>query len=640
MRKGSILFGAILFSLWSHGQSPIWQELKSKYPDESGIFQYRDKVITLEVVADSLNARAEIKENILFLKDRPDNASDMRIFGSRFQEIEDVKAKTQVWEKSKYKDIPLTGLTRKREDDSNIFFDDSYFYHLSFPVAHAGNQATWSYKERYQDVRFIGSYYFQDYLPQVKGSLILRVPKGVEIKWDIINDPSKLIQFKQYEKSSYTHYEWSVEDIPAIKWETKSPKYACIVPHVVFRVATWKTSSGSKPVLSNLDDLHRWYYSNLKPADEVPTELVTNVVKQLIQPGDTEMDIVQKVFYWVQSNIRYIAFEDGMRGFIPHKPSYVMEKRYGDCKDMASLIVGMLKAAGVETYYTWIGTRDLPYRYAEHPSPLVDNHMIATYIDSNKNYFFLDGTSNHTSVQLPSSMIQGKEAFIALGATSYEIKVVPEMSADKSGAIDTVQLKIETNSLLGKGKTYLTGYQKIDASYDFNKTQAVIQKENITRWLQKGSNKFLLNAYKVVNLDENDRPLILDYDFRVSDYVTYADAEIYVNLNLEKFYYNQFVPAQRKMPSVNEFRHHIENYYVMEIPAGYEVEYLPPNAHFKNSVMAFDISYKQSGSSIIYTSKLVTDYLLLSPEKFSEWNSVIKELSNAYKESVIFKRKS
>src|SRR5690242_14338205 len=114
MKKEFLLLLTILISMLSYGQSPVWQELKKKYPDESGIFQYRDKVITIEMAGDSLTAVGEIKENILFLKDRPDNASDMRIFGSQFQEIEDIKAKTEVWEKSKYKDIPLTGLTRKR----------------------------------------------------------------------------------------------------------------------------------------------------------------------------------------------------------------------------------------------------------------------------------------------------------------------------------------------------------------------------------------------------------------------------------------------------------------------------------------------------------------------------------------------
>jgi hypothetical protein len=31
------------------------------------------------------------------------------------------------------------------------------------------------------------------------------------------------------------------------------------------------------------------------------------------------MDKVKAIFYWVQNNIRYIAFEDGIAGFLPDK---------------------------------------------------------------------------------------------------------------------------------------------------------------------------------------------------------------------------------------------------------------------------------------------------------------------------------
>ena len=99
---------------------------------------------------------------------------------------------------------------------------------------------------------------------------------------------------------------------------------------------------------------------------------------------------------------------------------------------MANLIVNMLKLAGVKAYHTWIGTRDLPYKYSKVPTPLVDNHMIATYISADKQYYFLDATSDHTPFGLPSSMIQGKEALIGLDPTHYEVKMIPEIAKEKN----------------------------------------------------------------------------------------------------------------------------------------------------------------------------------------------------------------
>ena len=99
MVRSFILSFALFVSLYSYGQPVLWSELKKKYPDESAIFLTREKIITLEVEGDSLLATATMDEKVLFLKDRPDDTNDMRIFGSHFQEIEDIQAKTLVWEK-------------------------------------------------------------------------------------------------------------------------------------------------------------------------------------------------------------------------------------------------------------------------------------------------------------------------------------------------------------------------------------------------------------------------------------------------------------------------------------------------------------------------------------------------------------
>ena len=620
-------------------QSSVWTEMKQRYPDESAVFLARNKVITLEVKEDSVTAYASMEERILFLKDRPDNATDMRIFGSHFQQIENLEAVTSVWDKTKYKDIPLSGLTRQRDDDDGIFFDDSYFYHLSFPAGHAGNQAYWKYNEKYRDARFLSAFYFQDYLTQANGSLIIRAPKKVELKWHLVNDPENKVQFRQFEKGGYTHYEWKVENMQAVKHWERSPKYSYFVPPVLFYVTAIKEKDKTVPVLSGMNDLHKWYSETIRKVEEQPTPQLKEVAQTLIAPGDREIDIVRKVFYWVQDNIRYIAFEDGMRGLVPHKPSYVLEKRYGDCKDMASLIVGMLNALGRKSYYTWSGTRDIPFQYSMMPTPLADNHMIATYVDQDKNYFFLDGTSNYTSVNLPSSMIQGKEAFIIISDSKYELKKIPEISSRISAQVDTVRLRLDKSILYGKGNVYYSGYQKIMASYDFNKTVAAKQKDNVTYWLKKGSNKYILDNYTIKNIADKDKPLMVSYDFHVNDYITYVDSEIYVNLNLVKIYYNQIINPERKVPMEIDYKFSANDVYYMDIPEGYEVEYMPPNAQLETGLINFAISYEQTGSTIQVNQRIENNILLMTLDQFDVWNKAIKELSNSYKESIILKKK-
>src|SRR6185295_13248471 len=175
-----------------------------------------------------------------------------------------------------------------------------------------------------------------------------------------------------------------------------------------------------------------------------------------------------------------------MRGQIPHTGSYAFEKRYGDCKDMANLVVTMLRMAGISSYRTWIGTRDLPYRYTQWPTPLVDNHMIATYVGPDHRYYFLDATGSHTPFGFPSSMIQGKEALIGKDKDTYEIKEVPEVSMKINFSKDSVELELDKGNITGKGKKSFEGYLKVSASYELDKAREESIRNNVIRLIGKG----------------------------------------------------------------------------------------------------------------------------------------------------------
>jgi transglutaminase-like putative cysteine protease len=53
----------------------------------------------------------------------------------------------------------------------------------------------------------------------------------------------------------------------------------------------------------------------------------------------------------VQHDIRYVAIELGIGAQQPHPASDVFTKRYGDCKDKATLLSSILKEIGVDSYY-------------------------------------------------------------------------------------------------------------------------------------------------------------------------------------------------------------------------------------------------------------------------------------------------
>ena len=246
-----------------------------------------------------------------------------------------------------------------------IFYDDSYNYSFNFPSVSLGNRTHLQYRTHVKDARFMPGYIFTSYIPQGKCSYIIKTTKEVELVYEVVNDSKGVVKFKKYEKGGFVFYEWSSADLPARKDEDDSPSLRYFTPHIICYVKSYETKKGKVNVLSNLDDLYGWYNTFVKDLNKESSPELTSIVGKIKASSPTELDIVRNVFYWVQENIQYVAFEQGMRGFIPHNGSYICEKRYGDCKDMANLIVNMLKLANVKAYHTWIGTRDLPYKYSK-----------------------------------------------------------------------------------------------------------------------------------------------------------------------------------------------------------------------------------------------------------------------------------
>src|SRR5262249_12023900 len=57
--------------------------------------------------------------------------------------------------------------------------------------------------------------------------------------------------------------------------------------------------------------------------------------------------IADALLAYIHREVRYTGVEFGDASIVPRTPSETLQRRYGDCKDQALLLVGLLRAAGV-----------------------------------------------------------------------------------------------------------------------------------------------------------------------------------------------------------------------------------------------------------------------------------------------------
>jgi transglutaminase-like putative cysteine protease len=635
--------GLILLSLVVnvYGQeSDLFSVYKSKFPDAPAVFLERSEQLNILIKVDSLEIYSDVLEDMLHLKPQTDVYSSGKVYGSHFSRVKNLKAKTLVWDKNKFKEMHVTDFKKNNDRDDGIFYDDSYNYSFNFPSVAQGNRTHLHYRLDLKDPRFMPGYVFSSYIPQGKTTYTIKKSKGVDLVYEVINDPKGLLKFRKYEKGDFQFLEWTSADQPGRKKEEDSPSVRYFAPHVVCYVKSFESKNGKVNVLSGLDDLYAWYYTFVKGLNSQTSPELLSIINKIKADCKSDIDVVKAVFYWVQENIQYVAFEQGMRGLIPHSGSYVCEKRYGDCKDMANLIVNMLRLAGIKGHHAWIGTRDLPYLYSRIPTPLVDNHMIAVYIDGDNRYYYLDATSDHTPFGLPSSMIQGKETLIGIDDNTYEVKTIPEISKERNVMVDSVAIQLDGDQIVGKGMTSLGGYPKVFGTYALDRAGNDEIKRSVTRLIGKGSNKFYLDDYSLAGVSNRDVRTTIDYSFRIGDYFQKIGDELYVNLNLNKDHYNDFINiAARMSPKERDYKYQKIDYCELTIPDGYMLEYLPPNARVDGDLIGFETEYRSENGKVQFLKKFYVNYLLMQPHQFEGWNEAVKPLSEAYKESIILKKK-
>lgn len=430
-----------------------------------------------------------------------------------------------------------------------------------------------------------------------------------------------------------------VTNVEALKEEPSAPEITWYAPHIIPYVKSYQINSQTYPVLASVDHLFNWYNSFVSELNQNQNDPALKAMVDSITEGAvSDLEKAKAIFYWTQNHIKYIAIEYGMGGFIPRPVDQVCQNRYGDCKDMASTITGLLRYAGIDAYLTWVGTTSLPYRYEELPTPNVDNHMIATYIDTDGQYYFLDATGRYSTFNIPSSFIQGKEALIRKNDTTYEIVTIPLVTPSDNKISEKIVVEIDEKDLQGSSEVTINGYQKTALEYyTENKTESEKIKFYSMQFT-KGHNKFALTDYTESNHYPEEKPLIIDYSFRISDYVLANENELYINLNslntspVQKIQHNRKTPVQHEFPAVFEQR--IE----LIIPEGWIVDYLPENMEVNHSMLKYTSSYELTENRIHLFQNTTLPLLNINPDNFANWNEGIKDIVRNQKEIVILKK--
>ena len=613
------------------------EEIKAKFPGEDAVILNHSVAYQLKITNGEPTAESKELEQIMYLS--PNAAVHMsryNFYQSGFHELQKYEAYTKTPDGKK---IKVTDFKTSNSTSSGVFYDDVKETQFDFPALTSGAVGNLEQVKTHKDPHLLSPFYFTRGVPVINGELKITFPKEMSVKYVIKGNDKDKVQFTEESRHGEITYSFRVKDLAAEKRYPDAPDNSYYALHVIFYIEKYQNEKGETVrYLSNTDDLYKLNHSFLKGINTQASAELKLVVDSIVKGISSTEEKARRVYRWVQNNIKYVAFEDGMGGFVPRDASLVCSRRFGDCKDMSSILTSMLNIAGVPAWYTWIGTRHLPYRYSETPLPIVDNHMICT-IRLNNEYVFLDGTDPNCIFGFPSEMIQGKEALVSINDSAYKILTVPVISKDRNTLVDSTFIELTDNGIKGTIKLNLAGYYAMEMHSLLMQTNAKDQEKYFKDRFNRGSNKFRLTKYTIGDQSDFGK-LSINAEFDLQDYARKIADEWYLNLNLTKHYEHEEIDyPKRKMPIEFSFLNVQKYVVVLKIPDGFTINALPAGKTYSNDVWGFNLKYVQQANQLILIQQFDNNDLLLSPDKFKDWNKVLENLFPAYKETISLSKK-
>lgn len=630
-------FFCFFFTLIAYTQNDLL-EYKKNYPDYNELVLKDVQSYEFLIENNKLKVIQDNQYESVILSDNGIQNNKESFTYSELVKLLGYEAYSEINDNGKGRKIKVTQTNEIQSGQSSVFYDNVKERQLIFPNLEAGAKKVYNYQTEFVDAFLLHKFIFGSNFPIKNSTLEIKTDKNINIGYKIFNDESHLIEFSKTEKKGKWIYKWTMKDVKPIKFEGNSPGYLHQIPHINVYIKDYLINNNKVEVLGDINKLFTYYKGFTKNLNQTEDATLKAITLKITENLPSEEEKVKSIFYWVKENIKYIAFENGYEGFIPREASLICERKFGDCKDMASIITAMAKYANIKNVYIcWIGTREIPYSYNELPTPAVDNHMIAVYKKGGE-YIFLDATDKETLYGIPTAFIQGKEAMYGDGE-DYKIIPVPIVSPEKNEVNEQVKFTIEKDKLVGSGKVQFNGYNRSNILSRMGDATNKTRFEMIKSLVLKGNNKFNLKDFTEENIKDRDKPYQINYNFDLGNYIIKVDNEIYINLFLEKPFEKLTIEKDRVAKFEFDFLTLTNSYYELAIPKNYTVKYLPKNFSLNNDYLKADFVYEVKNDKVILNIQLNQKKLLLDKSDFEPWNNSIKTLKNNYTETLILLEK-
>lgn len=417
---------------------------------------------------------------------------------------------------------------------------------------------------------------------------------------------------------------YSGSNINAIKREAYSPSLREFTPRIQIALNQFHLE-GVDGSGENWEDLGRWIYNELLIGQGALDAQTIQKAKDLVGDTTDPLEKVHKIYDFVQSNTRYISVQLGIGGWMPISASEVDRVKYGDCKGLTNYMMALLKAVGVESYYTVVYAGRQKRDFDEGFTLMQGNHAFLN-VPIGDDEVWLECTSQVTPVNHLGTFTDNRNVLKVTPAGGELVRTKAYSDEDNYQLTKAEYFAKADGQIEGKVEILSTGTQYNQKFRNLQKTELEREKFYKDYWgyinnLSLGKIDFT-NDKRTIEFKEN-------VELSADAYLSSVDGKLMFAPNIGNR--NLHVPERirsRKRDLLISRGYLDEDEFLIHLPEGYEPESLLGTTKLdtKFGLYEIELSEKQTGI-LLYKRKLLIKSGRYSKEDYKAFRDFRKQIA-------------
>ncbi|MFQ6031921.1 MAG: DUF3857 domain-containing transglutaminase family protein [Candidatus Zixiibacteriota bacterium] len=528
-------------------------------------------------------------------------------------------------------------ITEKSMFSEYVLYSDAKIKEFNFPRVEKNSLVEYEYKFLLKSLLFWHDWFFQNEIPVIYSRYTLKTPKDFGFKFKLVKDQIEP-QIRPGDEEGELIFIWETRNKRALRNEDFMPPLKDVASRVTFAPSEFKMEGKIYPS-KTWDDVARWY-NELSSGSIIPDENTVDLAFTLTSNLRSQREKVKAIYQWVQEHIRYVSVAIGTGAFKPHNSREVLDYKYGDCKDMSSFLIALLKAIGIEAFPTLISTKGHPGVLQDMPKPRQFDHVMVV-ISLDNEYLWLDPACRNCKFgQLPFEN-QGATALMVKDERG-ELITSPESSFDQNLSQTSWEIKLNPDrSATGKVIIKAEGQEDLAFKNSLLELKPTKRREALLDFVSFWFIDVDLNRYEFKHLEEKDSNMYVEGDFAAGKFGTETGGKLFlpVNFTAQRNISQAFPKKQRDFPVLFDYKFSSIDEVSIEIPHQFEIEFLPPNTFLDEDFGIFESSYEIKDNKIYHKRVFERKELFIPVEEYERLKKFYDRVAKEDNQKIIFKRK-